>query len=1129
MSSLIFSRHRTKPTGRSDSAARTGSGPRRQRIKPLIGAGLARSGMAVAAAVAILGSPLAVGAASATSIKPEVDVVAPAGLLSSSSTDDSSCDQASTSSGASVTKSLKTDRGLLGDDGGSALLSFLGDLGTGAVEYAEDDGLGWALSLMGVQQPGLDAAQVSSELSSISTQVGSLAQQESDDSSAVQAALTELTNDINERAYSAQVVQMDQYVGDVTTYQGDFDDIEAALQENGGDVTALNSTCKQDLEAMVSGTSDGLQWDIAQIAGAEGGGSASSDNLVQLFSKVLVDNLGYDPYQTHIFPAAFVNAGYAQIDYYAGIVDQAAYLYANVAHLSFTDGANTYGPNPAGIIEFLDQAQSDIHAWAVAFSDGPSGEGGWVSQGNDDLAIGGPIPDGTVLDYRAQGHPKLWTDSPVALSGYPSSPAPYYCASTAQFCYADIFDARSIVPLSPGRLASSSLVLASPEPLPALVADDGYDGLSGWRVPTLADWQGLEAGATGGLSTWGPAHQLDMFAPETVTSHLGGPDTTETVIAPVLVDTGTGAGPYGVLTGYPGPDALVLEQPSFGASTQDDIAGRLFLVLDYQPAGDPANFSTAAVGASALAPRPGPAVTASTAGTADKTPPSAGQQPPAQVPGPTTFSTPSACSSASSYTVPAGAAAVQVTATGGAGAAGTLHGSANAPGGLGGAVTETFPVTPGDTLYVQVGGAGAGAVGGAGGGGNGGGSDDGANDLSGGGGGASGVSSTPDCSQWLVVAGGGGGGGSGVYSPGDSVGDPSLHLDGGQGGSGCPETGATCQAAAAGANNPEGTAGNGGQPGQPAPGNQGGAAGQPHYSSATGGNGSAGATMTGGTGGAYAAEFGRSADGGGGGGGGYYGGGGGGGGGYGAAGGGGAGGESFAIAGGSDVSYSAGTSGQNGSVTITPIAQAAVPISVSASATNIAWGQPVALTAALPADATGSVGFYDNSLPGPDKGIGTAVIHDGTATLANPTVPLALGTHSLSAWYGGDAHYLGAGSAPVTVTVSRATPPMALTVDGTSLRLGQEPKSLVVQMPADASGKVTFYDDQHGACAGESSEPTCNVLGIALINNGYAAITPVPMALAQGTHSEFAKYDGDSNYLPNQSNVVTVKVGKAAQ
>ncbi len=1110
-----------------------GPRPRRRRQGPRSsnGANIARLGVAAAAAVAILASPLEMGVSAASRVRPQGEPPPSARASAGAAIRDASCTSptTTTSKRAATTRAFTTGAALLGD--GADPLGILGALADGAESFGESDGLGWLLGLVSGQQTGVDAATIQAQVDAIDSQLGSLSQQQYNDCEAMLQAITQAANNADKGFYDDEATIIDGYVGTIETYQQDFDAIVSALQANGGDVTALSSTYKQDLEDMLSGTPTGLRGLIDQVNTVEGAAQGQSDNMVQQYSKILTEELGYDPYQSHLFPAAFVDAGYAQIDYYAEALDQAAVLYANVAHLNFTDGSSTYTSDPASIINLVNLAQADIHAWSVAFSDGPPGDGtaNWVSQ-TTNQAIGAPIPADTVLDYRMQGHPMLWTDTPVALNGDPTNPAPFYCASTAQFCYADFFDARSIVPFYPGRIASSSLALPSPEPLPTIIAADTHDGLSGWRVPTTTDWQDLEAGATGGLTAWGPAHQLDMFAPQTVTSHLGGKDLSEPVVAPVLVDTGSSAGPYGVLTGYSGLNTLVLEQPSFGGSTQNDIAGRLFLALDYQPTATPAPFSLSSLGAS----RPGhakkPVATKPPADKPAKLATGRDNQAPMPVPGPTTFSTPSACSSANSYTVPDGVAAVRITAVGAAGAPGTLNGTPTAAGGVGGLVTETFPVTPGGTLYVQVGGAGHGVTGGVGGGGNAGAAGpDQYNDMSGGGGGASGVSSTPDCSQWLVVAGGGGGGGSGVYSPADAIGDSALSLIGGQGGNGCAATGTSCQGATAGANNPEGPAGTGGQPGQPAPDNQGGAAGQPHYSSATGGNGSAGGSMNGGAGGVYQAEFQQSYLGGGGGGGGYYGGGGGGGAGYLAAGGGGAGGASFAIPGGSNIGFYTGAAGQNGSVTITPLATAPAPISVSAANANVNWGLPVTLTATLPADATGSVGFYDSSNPGPDKGIGAAPIEDGQATLRNVTVPLAVGTHDIYAYYGGDTHYLPNGSAQVTVTVSKATPPITLTVNGSVFPVGKAPSSLVVQLPADATGSVGFYDDVKGGCEGSTaSGAACQGLGVAPILDGYATLTTLSVPLGVGPHYLHASYGGDGNYLGNQSNVVTVSVRRVS-
>lgn len=443
------------------------------------------------------------------------------------------------------------------------------------------------------------------------------------------------------------------------------------------------------------------------------------------------------------------------------------YLCSNVAHLDFTaPGGFTHTNDTKSVVQLVNLAQKDIQHWSSLFADGPD-NGTWVSQGRGTGL--GTIPDGTVLDYRSQSKPLLWTIAPVGVNGEPSDPAPYYCPSTAQFCYADQYN-------SAGQVGDTRLVRPSPESLAKIVGAEDIGGLTGWRVPTSGDWSSLIQGASGGLTAWASANQLgNMFATQQRVFHYGGKDQTLTTIAPMLVNTGTTGSPsYSVLSSTnPSANTLTLEKPDIGDTGQSDVAGRLFLSRDYQPTTQPQDFSTTSVFTSPTGARTstgtaeaGSALTTSQAAPTRTTTAQAARGKSARgtgtgavrtvkaedVPGSTTFAAPVACSSASTYKVPAGVGAVKITATGGAGADGLQDNKPAAPGGVGGTVTETVQVTAGDTLYVQVGGVGAGhddRRGGVGGGGNGGQShtdDPNFGDYSGGGGGASGVATTPNCS-----------------------------------------------------------------------------------------------------------------------------------------------------------------------------------------------------------------------------------------------------------------------------------------------------------------------------------------------------------------------------------------------
>lgn len=142
------------------------------------------------------------------------------------------------------------------------------------------------------------------------------------------------------------------------------------------------------------------------------------------------------------------------------------------------------------------------------------------------------------------------------------------------------------------------------------------------------------------------------------------------------------------------------------------------------------------------------------------------------------------------FTVPANVTSIRIIAVGAQGGAG--GGGGTAPGGFGAVAMGDVDVTPGDVLYVNVGGNGApGDAGGAGGFNGGGSSGEPAGSRGGGGGGASDVRTIPRSAgtslfSRLVVAGGGGGnGGGGVHAAGGDAGEAGTDAmfsgaDGGQ-------------------------------------------------------------------------------------------------------------------------------------------------------------------------------------------------------------------------------------------------------------------------------------------------------------------------------------------------------------
>lgn len=284
------------------------------------------------------------------------------------------------------------------------------------------------------------------------------------------------------------------------------------------------------------------------------------------------------------------------------------------------------------------------------------------------------------------------------------------------------------------------------------------------------------------------------------------------------------------------------------------------------------------------------------------------------------------------YTIPTGVNELSISAVGAKGGNGYQGGYPSGLGGFGALASGLLPVTPGETLYVEVGGAGTQNGGPTFGGGGG------AITYGGSGGGASDIrtvssSQTSTFSSRLLVAGGGGGGG--LYGP-----TPGGNLAGGNGGAGVAgPTG-------------DGSAGGNGAAWDSSAQAGGGGGGASLSAGGAPGSGGFGGTANGAPGGAGVfGAAGSGSDGAGGGGGGYFGGGGGGGAGQytggtsndlAGAGGGGAG-SSFAAPFLADVSFQTDTTGI-ARVVITPVAPPTASITALASGGSYLPGQSVPTT-----------------------------------------------------------------------------------------------------------------------------------------------------------------------------------------
>ena len=192
--------------------------------------------------------------------------------------------------------------------------------------------------------------------------------------------------------------------------------------------------------------------------------------------------------------------------------------------------------------------------------------------------------------------------------------------------------------------------------------------------------------------------------------------------------------------------------------------------------------------------------------------------------------------------------------------------------------------------------------------------------------------------------------------------------------------------------------------------------------------------------------------------------------------------------------------------------KAATTTTVTATPNPSQFNQSVALKAvvksATGAVPTGNVTFKDGTTT-----LGTIALTSGAATLSVST--LVVGTHSITAVYGGSVNFVASTSAAVSQTVSKAK---------TTTTLTSSPN------PSNSGQAVTFTATVTGAFGGNPSGTVTFKDGTTTIGTGTVSATThqaqfVTSKLSVGTHNITAVYGGNAHYLTSTSPVVkqTVK------
>jgi hypothetical protein len=180
-----------------------------------------------------------------------------------------------------------------------------------------------------------------------------------------------------------------------------------------------------------------------------------------------------------------------------------------------------------------------------------------------------------------------------------------------------------------------------------------------------------------------------------------------------------------------------------------------------------------------------------------------------------------------------------------------------------------------------------------------------------------------------------------------------------------------------------------------------------------------------------------------------------------------------------------------------------LPIPV-VSSTDPIVGNPVTITETVPPGVTGPVTFSNGSTP-----IGTAPIVGGVATITISNLPL--GTNQITASTPGDSNNNPAVSPPVSVTVGKTVPTVAVT-SSLNPSIVNQAVTFTATAPTGATGTITFLD---GA----------TIFGTGGLTNGLATFTT--STLIVGSHTITVSYGGDTSNSPATSAPLTQVVNKA--
>jgi hypothetical protein len=190
------------------------------------------------------------------------------------------------------------------------------------------------------------------------------------------------------------------------------------------------------------------------------------------------------------------------------------------------------------------------------------------------------------------------------------------------------------------------------------------------------------------------------------------------------------------------------------------------------------------------------------------------------------------------------------------------------------------------------------------------------------------------------------------------------------------------------------------------------------------------------------------------------------------------------------------------------INRGAAHVALNTSVGSAVFGQAITIVAMVTAAVTpsGTVTFSDSGTP-----LATVPL-DGSGRATFTTADLAIGSHSITATYSGDADFVETVSGPASESVARSTTKVVLVPEAVFRKRKVVSIGLKAEIdPVAPGGGIPTGVVSFAFLVKHRKKTKTNVLGRAALNHGQAILTLKPKQVLQKTITVI--YDGDPDYL----------------